>query len=154
MYNIKYFEGQKVSAFHRYKLLQMTNSETIYRQYTGKLLRSAYFNKTRGHKLSRKGPKNAKTEKLSVSENFFPLGILKCAFYFLEGFFTVNNIWSLFRLMIDFWGGSLKGHNQVALDKNLTYVFFFFFLRKLSLKFWVTSLYRNSVSLKENSSNL
>ena len=92
LHNIKYFEGQKVSAFHKYKLLQMTNSETIYRQYTGKLLRSAYFDKTRGHKLSRKGPKNAKTEKLSVSENFFPLGILKCTFYFLEAFFTVNNM--------------------------------------------------------------
>ena len=62
----------------------MTNSETIYGH---KLSRSAYFDKIRGHELSRKGPKNAKTEKLSVSESFFPLGILKCAFYFLEALF-------------------------------------------------------------------
>ena len=58
--------------------------------------------------------------------------------------------------MIDFWGGSLKGHNQVVLGKNLPYVcvcVFFFFLRKLSLKFWVTSLYENSVSLKGNNWN-
>ena len=62
----------------------MTNSEII---YSHKLSRSAYFDKIRGHNLSRKGSKNAKTEKLSVSESFFPLGILKCAFYFLEAFF-------------------------------------------------------------------
>ena len=115
LYNIKYFDEQKsfavwsnrdIFAFHRYKLLQMTNSETIYRH---KLSRSVYFDKIGWHKLSHRRPKNAKTDKLSVSESFFPLGILKCAFYFLEAFFHCQQYMNFVSVNDWFLRGKFKG---------------------------------------------
>ena len=131
----------------------MTNSETIYRH---KLSRSVYFDKIGWHKLSHRRPKNAKTDKLSVSESFFPLGILKCAFYFLEAFFHCQQYMIIVSINDWFLRGKFKGTSS-GLGQNLIYVLFFlffFFLKKLSWKFWVTSLYGNSVSLKGNSSNI
>ena len=107
-----------------------TMFETIYRH---KLSRSAYFDKIRGHKLSRKGQKDPKTEKLSVSENFFPLGILKCAFYFLEAFFHCQQYMIIVSINDWFLRGKFKGTSSgLGQKSNLCVLFFVFFLKKLS----------------------
>ena len=120
----------------------MTNSETIYRH---KFSRSACFHKIRGRKLSRMGPKNAKTEKLSANESFFPLGILKCAFYFLEAFFHCQQYMILVSINDWFLRGEFKGTQSSGFEKKSNLCVFFLsnffiwkfrFLKRKELKLW------------------
>ena len=134
LYNIKYFEGQKVSRFGRTAtFLHFTDVNfcrwLILRQYTGISFRGQHiFIKFADVNFHGWGQKTRKPR------NFLPTK---------EAFFHCQQYMILVSINYWFLRGKFKGTQSSGFEKK----------SNLCVFFWVTSLYGNSVSLKGKSLN-